>query len=42
MRRAVRLPDGIYVVGQEMLITVDSEKEAYEIIEGLKSEYGLN
>ena len=40
--RKIHLPDGLYVVGQEMLVAVDSEEEADEIIEELKSEYGVN
>lgn len=40
--RKIRLPDGLYVVGNEMLIAVDSEDEADEVIEELKSEYGAH
>ena len=40
--RKIRLPDGLYVVGHEMLISVDSEDEADEIIEDLKTDYGVN
>jgi hypothetical protein len=40
--RRIRLPDGLYVVGEQMLIAVDSEAEADEMIEELKSEYGLH
>lgn len=40
--RKLRLPDGFYVVGHEMLIAVESEQEADEIIEDLKKDYGLN
>jgi hypothetical protein len=40
--RKIRLPDGFYVVGQQMLIAVDSEEEADEVLEELKSEYGLH
>ena len=40
--RRIRLPDGLYVVGERMLIAVDSEEEAEEIIEELKSQYGLH
>jgi hypothetical protein len=40
--RKIRLPDGLYVVGHEMLIAVDSEDEADEVIEELKSEYGVH
>jgi hypothetical protein len=40
--RRIRLPDGLYVVGEQMLIAVDSEEEADEMIEELKSEYGLH
>jgi hypothetical protein len=39
--RKLRLPDGLYVVGQEMLIAVDSEKEADEVMEELRNEYGV-
>ena len=39
--RKLRLPDGFYVVGHQMLIAADSEQEADEILEELKSEYGL-
>jgi len=37
--RKTRLPDGLYVVGEQMLIPVDSEQEADEVIEQLRSEY---
>jgi hypothetical protein len=40
--RKIRLPDGLYVVGEQMLIPVDSDEEADEMIEELKSDYGLN
>ncbi len=40
--RKIKLPDGFYVVGHEMLIAVDSEQEADEIIGELESEYGLH
>ena len=40
--RKLRLPDGFYVVGHQMLIAADSEQEADEILEELKSEYGLH
>jgi hypothetical protein len=40
--RKIRLPDGLYVVGEQMLIPVDSDEEANEVIEELKSDYGLN
>ncbi len=40
--RKIRLPDGLYVVGEQMLIPVDSDQEADEMIEELKSDYGLN
>ncbi|MGO9312905.1 MAG: hypothetical protein ACLQBD_09995 [Syntrophobacteraceae bacterium] len=40
--RKIRLPDGLYVVGEQMLIAVDSDEEADEIIDELKSDYGLN
>lgn len=40
--RKIRLPDGLYVVGEQMLIAVDSETEADEIIEDLKSGYGIH
>jgi hypothetical protein len=36
--RKIRLPDGLYVVGQEMLIAVDSEEEADDVMEQLKEE----
>ncbi len=39
--RKIRLPDGLYVVGEQMLIAVDSDEEADEIIDELKSDYGL-
>ena len=34
--RKIRLPDGLYVVGQQMLIAVDSVEEADQIIDQLK------
>jgi hypothetical protein len=34
--RKIRLPDGLYVVGRQMLIAVDSDEEADQIIEQLK------
>ena len=40
--RKLRLPDGLYGVGGQMLIAVDSEEEADKVIEELKSYYGLN
>jgi len=40
--RKIRLPDGLYVVGEQMLIPVDSDEEADEVIEEMKSDYGLN
>ena len=40
--RKIRLPDRLYVVGEQMLIPVDSDEEADEMIEELKSDYGLN
>ena len=40
--RKIRLPDGLYVVGEQMLIAVDNDEEADEIIDELKSDYGLN
>ena len=40
--RKTRLPDGLYVVGEQMLIAVDSEEEADDIIEQLKNEYGVH
>jgi hypothetical protein len=40
--RTIRLPDGLYVVGHQMLIAVDNEEEAVEVVKELKSEYGLN
>ena len=36
--RKIRLPDGLYVVGEQMLIPADSEEEADDIIEQLKDE----
>jgi hypothetical protein len=36
--RKIRLPDGLYVVGQEMLIAVESEEEADDVMEQLKEE----
>jgi hypothetical protein len=38
--RKIRLPDGLYVVGEQMLIAVDSEEEADDIIKQLKAELG--
>ena len=40
--RKIRLPDGFYVVGEQMLIAVESEEEADQVMEELKSEYGLH
>ncbi len=40
--RKIRLPDGLYVVGEQMLIAVDSDQEADEVIEELKNDYGIN
>jgi hypothetical protein len=40
--RKIRLPDGLYVVGEQMLIAVESDEEADEIIEELKNDYGIN
>ncbi len=40
--RKIKLPDGFYVVGHEMLIPVESEEEADEVIEQLKNDYDLN
>jgi len=34
--RKIRLPDGLYVVGQQMLIAVASDEEAEQVIEELK------
>ena len=34
--RKIRLPDGLYVVGQQMLIAVQSVEEADRIIDQLK------
>jgi hypothetical protein len=36
--RKIRLPDGLYVVGEQMLIAVDSEQEADDVIKQLKAE----
>jgi hypothetical protein len=36
--RKIHLPDGLYVVGEQMLIPADSEEEADDIIEQLKDE----
>jgi len=36
--RKIRLPDGLYVVGRQMLIAVENEEEADQIINQL-SEY---
>jgi hypothetical protein len=36
--RKIWLPDGLYVVGREMLIAVDSEEEADDVMEQLKDE----
>jgi len=35
--RKIRLPDGLYVVGKQMLIAVDSEEEADDVIKQLKT-----
>ena len=34
--RKIRLPDGLYIVGQEMLIAVDSEEEADRVLAELR------
>jgi len=34
--RKIRLPDGLYVLGKQMLIAVESEEEADQIIDQLK------
>lgn len=39
--RKLRLPDGLYVVGQQMLIAVESDEEAEEVLSQL-SEYEYN
>jgi hypothetical protein len=36
--RKIRLPDGLYVIGRQMLISVESEEEADTVIDQL-SEY---
>lgn len=36
--RKIRLPDGLYVVGEQMLIAVDSDQEAEEVITQLKKD----
>ena len=33
--RKIRLPDGLYVVGRQMLIPVESEEEAEEVMSQL-------
>jgi len=33
--RKIRLPDGLYVVGRQMLIAVESEEEAEEVLSQL-------
>jgi hypothetical protein len=38
--RKIRLPDGLYVVGEQMLIAVDSEEEADDVIKQLKRDLG--
>lgn len=40
--RKMRLPDGLYVVGEQMLIAVDTDQEADEIMEELKADYGVS
>jgi hypothetical protein len=40
--RKIRLPDGLYVVGEQMLIAVETDQEADEIIEELQQEYGVH
>ncbi len=39
--RKIRLPDGLYVVGQQMLIAVDSDEEAEQIMDDLRNDYGV-
>jgi hypothetical protein len=39
--RKMRLPDGLDVVGEQMLIAVESEEAADEVMKELKSEYGV-
>lgn len=39
--RKIWLPDGIYVVGQQMLISVNTEEEADEVIGQLKQYEGV-
>jgi hypothetical protein len=34
--RKIRLPDGLYIVGQEMLIAADSEEEADRVLAELR------
>ena len=34
--RKIRLPDGLYIVGQEMMIAVESDEEADQVLEQLK------
>jgi hypothetical protein len=34
--RRIRLPDGLYIVGQEMLIAVESDEEADRVLAELK------
>ena len=34
--RKIRLPDGLYIVGQEMLIAVDGEEEADRVLAELR------
>ena len=36
--RKIRLPDGLYVVGEQMLIPADSDEDADDIMEQLKDE----
>jgi hypothetical protein len=36
--RKIHLPDGLYVVGEQMLIPADSDEDADDIIEQLKEE----
>ena len=40
--RPLKLSDGWYVVGQEMIIPVDSHKEAIQMIENIKQELGTS
>jgi hypothetical protein len=40
--RKIRLPDGVYVVGHQMLIAVDNDEEAYKIMDELKADFGLD